>query len=110
MQKSRTQGKSVVISLARQIAAASALFSVVILVWLSAYPPAHELFHADAGHEDYGCVVKEFTIGQAYFLAPRIVLEPALATFERISCEANECLAEPVDYRLLPLCGPPERT
>jgi hypothetical protein len=103
-----SKGKSGKISLVNQTAAAVALFAIVVLMWLSADPGAHERFHPSAGQEDHHCVVTEFVIGGAYFIAPCIVREPDTLSFGRIACEAVECLPGQVDYRLLPICGPPQ--
>jgi len=95
-------------SIAAQTTAGAAILLVALLAYLSANPEAHERFHHDAGQEDHHCVITEFAAGQAFFLAPEIEIRPAEEIlFEIAHAEAKEFLREPVDYVLLPICGPP---
>lgn len=84
-----------------------AVLLVMLLVWLSADPEAHEHFHHDADEADHHCAITEFALGEGYYLAPLIVVPPVPWRFEAVRFEAVEVLREPVDYALLPICGPP---
>lgn len=96
-------------TLAARITGGVAMLLIAVLVWLSADPEAHERFHHDADHEDHHCVVTDFAMGEGYYVAPRIVVAPAGMVFEVVRFTVVEALREPVDYRLLPICGPPGR-
>jgi hypothetical protein len=85
----------------------SAVSLVALLAWLSADPEAHEYFHHDADHADHHCTVSDFALGEGYYVAPQIVSAPTPLRLENVNCEAAEILREPVDFVLLPICGPP---
>lgn len=94
---------------AARITGSVAMVLIAVLVWLSADPEAHERFHHDADHEDHHCVVTDYAMGEGYYVAPRFVVAPAEMVFEIVRFTAVEALREPVDYLLLPICGPPGR-
>ena len=103
----RPDGSSAILA---RMAGAVAILLLALLVYLSADPEAHERFHHDAGHEDHHCVITDFATGEAFYLAPRFEVRPAVGVFfEVVPCEASDLLQEPVDYVLLPTCGPPSR-
>lgn len=92
---------------AARVTGAVGMALMAILVWLSADPAAHERFHHDAGHEDHHCVVTDFAMGQGFYVAPRIVVAPAPMVFAVVRFAAVQAPRTPVEYRLLPICGPP---
>ena len=107
MQAPRLQGKDGRSSPLAVAAAVMALISVMVLIWLSADPEAHERFHHGASHEGHHCIVTEFSVGEAYYLAPDIVVRPRLANFDRNPRERRVTMRETVEFTLLPSCGPP---
>jgi hypothetical protein len=93
-------------TLARAVAA-GAVSIVLLLVWLSADPEAHEHFHHDSGGSEHQCVVTQFAIGEGYYIVPQVSVPPVEAGFGPAHFSADEALREEVDYVLLPTCGPP---
>jgi hypothetical protein len=89
--------------------AAGAASIVLLLVWLSADPEAHEHFHHDAAKGEHQCVVTEFASGEGYYMVPEIAVPPVEAVFGAAHFSAADTLREAVDYVLLPTCGPPSR-
>src|SRR5579871_3095211 len=89
---------------AKAVSAAGALL-MILLVWLSADPSAHEYFHHDAGHDDHHCAVTDFARGEAYYLAPVVLIPPAETSFARVHVEAVVICPPPAAYLLLPSCG-----
>jgi hypothetical protein len=88
--------------------AVAGLLLVALLAYLSADPEAHERFHHDAGKDDHHCVVTDFAAGEAFFLAPRLTVRPAVTPlYEIVRGEAPEFFPRPVAFALLPSCGPP---
>lgn len=101
------QKKNGAVSAFAKVVAANAVSMVLLLVWLSADPEAHEHFHHDADKGDHHCVVTEFAAGSGYYLVPQVALPPVDTEFGIAHFRAEEIIREAADFVLLPICGPP---
>ena len=107
MKECRFQRKDGSSSIVAKTVGILAVLMVLVLVWLSADPAAHEYFHHDAGLDEHHCVVTSFATGEGFYLVPQTTVRPAVAVFAIVHFDAGEILHKPVDYVLLPICGPP---
>jgi hypothetical protein len=107
MNASRFQDRKGRISIFGRTIVLAAVSLVMLLMWLSADPEAHEHFHHDADKGDHHCVVTEFAVGSGHYVVPAVVVPPIEAGFGLVHFSADEVIRETVDYVLLPICGPP---
>ncbi len=107
MRPLRFQHKDGSASLVGKTVSVLAVLLIATVMYLSASPEAHEFFHHDANHEDHECVVTAFAAGEAFYVAPQIVVQPTTVVVERVELAAVGIAGETPAGLLPPVCGPP---